>query len=217
MLYDFHTHTYMSDGVLGFAELARRCQKLGYNGLTIADHCDSANLEITVKQTVLFCQRASGHYGSMILLPGCEITHSPPDLIPSLVEKARESGAKMVLVHGETIVEPVIPGTNKAAIKAGADVLAHPGLIETEDAALAAESGTFLEISGRKGHCYTNGHVAKIARETGASISFGSDGHQPGDYPAPEQANRILKGAGLDDSEIENTFAAMAKTFAKLR
>ena len=41
-----------------------------------------------------------------------------------LAEHARALGAKVVIVHGETIVEPVPRGTNLAAIEAGVDILA---------------------------------------------------------------------------------------------
>jgi len=196
-MFDLHTHSFLSDGVLTPAELARRCQVQGYRGLVISDHVDHSNIESTVAGIAQFCVVAAGYYGEMQLLPGCEITHVPPELIKGAVRMAREAGAEVVLVHGETIVEPVAPGTNRAAIEADCDVLAHPGLMGSEDVALAAEHGVLLEISGRKGHCLTNGHVARLALEHGAPLSFGSDGHAPGDYPTRRQADAILRGAGL--------------------
>ncbi len=197
-MYDLHTHTYLSDGVLGPAELARRCQAAGYRGLVISDHADHATIESTVSAVVEFCTVGAGYYGEMALLPGCEITHVPPPLIKGAVRMAREAGAEVVLVHGETIVEPVAPGTNRAAIQADCDVLAHPGLIAPEDVALAAERGVMLEVTARKGHCLANGLVARLALERGAPLSFGSDGHAPGDYPTREHAEAVLRGAGLD-------------------
>ncbi|MFO7958637.1 MAG: histidinol phosphate phosphatase domain-containing protein [Candidatus Brocadiia bacterium] len=196
-MFDLHTHSFFSDGVLGPAELARRCQVLGYRGLVISDHADHSNIESIVAGIAEFCAAVTGYYGEMELLPGCEITHVPPKLIKGAVRMAREAGAEVVLVHGETIVEPVAPGTNRAAVEADCDVLAHPGLIAAEDVALAAEYGVLLEISGRKGHCLTNGHVARLALEHGAPLSFGSDGHAPGDYPDRQRADAILRGAGL--------------------
>ena len=127
--------------------------------------------------------------------------------------RAREAGAELVLVHGETIVEPVAEGTNRAAIEAGCDVLAHPGLIEPELVSLAAERGVMLEISGRKGHSLTNGHVARLALERGAALSFGSDGHAPGDYPTRPQAERIARGAGLNEEQVAALFRNNASFF----
>lgn len=212
-MYDLHTHTFMTDGVLSLAELSRRCQAHGYRGLVISDHCDHANIEMIVRSACGFCEAVRGHYGQMAVIPGCEITHVPADLIAPLVEAARSLGARVVLVHGETLVEPVVPGTNRAAIEAGADVLAHPGLISREEVELAAQKGVLLEISGRKGHCYTNGHVARLAREAGAALSFGSDGHQPGDYPDRAMAGSILQGAGLSPAEVEQVFRNSARFF----
>ncbi len=213
-MYDPHTHSFLSDGVLAPAELARRCQVQGYRGLVISDHCDHSNIEFVVGRLVEFCEAVDGHYGDVQVLPGCEITHVPPTLIAGLVALGRELGAEVVLVHGETIVEPVAPGTNRAAIEADCDVLAHPGLITPEEAALAAEHGVMLEISGRKGHCLTNGHVARVALEQGAGLTFGSDGHAPGDYPTRAQAERIAQGAGLTEGQVADLFRNTARFFA---
>jgi len=40
-------------------------------------------------------------YVSVDVLPGAEITHAPPELIPELIKEARHLGAKIVVVHGE--------------------------------------------------------------------------------------------------------------------
>ncbi|HFB84066.1 MAG TPA: histidinol phosphate phosphatase domain-containing protein, partial [Thermodesulfatator sp.] len=134
-------------------------------------------------------------------------THVAPELISSLVARARELGARVVVVHGETIVEPVAPGTNRAGILAGADILAHPGLISEEDVRLAAEKGVFLELSGRRGHCLTNGHVAALAKQLGASLIVNSDGHAPDDFLSPERARQVALGAGLREEEVSRLFS----------
>jgi histidinol phosphatase-like PHP family hydrolase len=204
---DLHTHTFLSDGVLLPAEMVRRCQVQGYRALAITDHVGPSNLGFVLERIVEFCEAAQGSYGEMQLLPGCELTHVPPRMIPGMVLQARELGAEIVIVHGETVVEPVAPGTNRAAIEASCDVLAHPGMLAAEDAALAAELGVMLEISGRKGHSLTNGHVARLAAERGAGVTFGSDGHAPGDYPTRDFATTVLRGAGLSDERIGQAFA----------
>jgi histidinol phosphatase-like PHP family hydrolase len=213
---DLHTHTTFSDGVLVPAELVRRCQVQGYRALVIADHCDPSNLEFVVTGLARFCEAVAGAYGELEVLPGCELTHVPPVLIGGMVERAREVGAEVVLVHGETVVEPVAEGTNRAAIEAGCDVLAHPGLIAPQDVALAAERGVMLEVSGRKGHCLTNGHVAALAAEHGAGLVFGSDGHEPSDYPTRGTAETILRGAGLSEEQVEAAFSNAAGFFCSV-
>ncbi|MEA3294896.1 MAG: histidinol phosphate phosphatase domain-containing protein, partial [Euryarchaeota archaeon] len=134
------------------------------------------------------------------VLAGVEITHVPPQKISKMVNKARELGARIVLVHGETLTEPVIPGTNRAAIEAGVDILAHPGLISKDDALLAAQLGVCLEISSRCGHNRANGHVARIAEEVGADMVIGSDSHSPDDLLTDEIAKKVALGAGLSEN-----------------
>ena len=141
------------------------------------------------------------------VIPGCELTHIPPAMIAGLMEQARGLGAALIVVHGETLVEPVIEGTNRAAIEAGADILSHPGLITAEDAALAAKNNVALEISTRKGHSLSNGHVAQMALEHGATLVLNNDAHAPGDLVSREYAENVLAGAGLNKEEIQKTLA----------
>jgi histidinol phosphatase-like PHP family hydrolase len=210
---DIHTHSFLSDGVLVPSELVRRCQIQGCRALAITDHVGPANIEFVVESIAEFCEVIAGAYEEIDVLPGCELTHVPPVLIPKVIEQARELGAEIVLVHGETIVEPVAEGTNRAAIEGGCDVLAHPGLITPDEARLAAGSGVMLELSGRKGHSLTNGYLAALSRNCGAQNTFGSDGHVPGDYPTRDFAEQILRGAGLNDTEIATVFRNNASFF----
>jgi len=113
-------------------------------------------------------------------------------------------GAGLVVVHGETISEPVRPGTNRAAVECPAvDILAHPGFITLEEARLAAENDIYLEITSREGHCLTNGHLANIARQTGARLVVNTDAHTPQDMIDQEMARRVAAGAGLNEIEVE--------------
>ena len=121
-----------------------------------------------------------------------------------MVKQARELGAALVIVHGESVVEPVASGTNLAGLEAGADILAHPGLITPEDAELAALKKIFLEISGRTGHGLSNGHVAKIAVESGARLILNSDAHGPLDLMTEEYAIKVVKGAGLSSVSLND-------------
>jgi histidinol phosphatase-like PHP family hydrolase len=114
-------------------------------------------------------------------------------------------GARVVNVHGETVSEPVEPGTNLAAAgSAHVDILAHPGLIKPEEASIAAGSGVFLEVSARRSHAFANGHVVKTAREAGARMVLDSDAHEPGDLMTREFAMKVALGAGLgSDDAVE--------------
>ncbi len=199
---DLHTHTTFSDGELIPAELVRRLEVLGYEAVCLTDHADSSSIDFIVPRIVKVAKDLN-LYQKVKVIPGIELTHIPPIMIPSLVKKARELGARIVVVHGESIVEPVAHGTNRAAIEAGVDILAHPGLISYEDAALAAKNGVYLEISGRKGHCFTNGHVARVAQEVEARLVLDSDAHSPDDLLTKELARKIVQGAGLDKNALD--------------
>ncbi len=193
---DLHTHSLYSDGELIPSELVRRFEASGYSAVAITDHVDSSTLDFVIPRVVRAAKDLT-EAQSVTVIPGAELTHVPPALIDPLCRKARELGARIVVVHGETIVEPVPPGTNRAAIEAGADLLAHPGLISPEEVRLASEKGVYLEISGRKGHSLTNGHVARLAREFGARLVLDSDTHSPGDIMGETLAQKVAMGAGL--------------------
>jgi putative hydrolase len=193
---DLHTHSLFSDGTLIPSELIRRLEAMGYRAAAITDHVDSSNLDHVVPRIVRVAEELN-HAQSVKVIPGVELTHVPPVFIPTLVRRAREMGARLVVVHGETITEPVAPGTNRAGIEAGADILAHPGLIRPEEVKLAASKGVFIEINARKGHSLTNGHVAKLATEAGARLILNSDSHAPGDFMTEAFARKVTQGAGL--------------------
>ncbi len=201
-MYDFHTHTFLSDGVLSPIELIRRALVRGYKAMAITDHVGLGNIEYVLKTLMTDCAQATKRW-DILVLPGVEITHVPKEDIDLVARTAKELGAKMVAVHGETVVEPVERGTNEAAVRSSSvDILAHPGLITVEEARLAAEQGIYLEVSARKSHAYANGHVAKVAKEAGALLVLDSDAHEPDDLLTPEFRLRVAKGAGLDDDEI---------------
>ena len=105
---------------------------------------------------------------------GVELRHVPPALLPDAVREAREAGAAFVMVYGESLSDQVEQGTNFAAVEAGADIIAHPGLIDAETAAFAAEKGVALEFTSCPRHAFCNAHTARMALEHGAALVRGS-------------------------------------------
>jgi len=205
--YDLHTHTIFSDGGLVPAEAARRAEAFGYKGIALTDHADLTNFRFILENQLRLKTKINSSNPNFNILVGVEFTHVQPDEIYELKNMAKENGADIIIVHGETIVEPVKTGTNRAAIEAGVDILAHPGLISEEDASMAAKNNVYLEITTRKGHSLTNGHVAKTALKTGANLVINNDFHEPGDAVTSDMAVNILRGCGLRDEEIRKTFA----------
>jgi histidinol phosphatase-like PHP family hydrolase len=199
-LYDLHTHTILSDGEMLPTELVRRMAVIGYTTVAITDHVDTSNA-VSVVETLLDVQESARLYG-VRLLSGVEITHVPPSQIAAVARQAREAGAEIVVVHGETTVEPVAPGTNHAACTCpDVNVLAHPGLITREDAKIAQENGIALEITSRGGHNRTNGHVVRIAREVSCQLVVDSDAHAPHDLMDRNAKETVAMGAGLTAEE----------------
>lgn len=199
--YEFHTHTLLSDGDLILSEHVRRAEKAGVTVLAVTDHADASNLEDLLKAYRRFMELEAARYAVRVV-PGVELTHVPPDLIDELARQAKALGARVVGVHGETIVEPVAPGTNRAAVASRhVDFLAHPGFLTAEEALAAAAGGICLELTARQGHCLTNGHVAQVARTAGAALIVNSDAHAPEDLIDAVFAWQVARAAGLTDAE----------------
>jgi len=200
---DLHVHSFLSDGVLLPSELLRRVVVRGYRAIAITDHADASNMEELIASLMRFARQQEGDF-PLTFIVGVELTHVAPRSIAPLAWRAKELGAGLVLIHGETISEPVRLGTNRAAVECPAvDILAHPGFITLEEARLAAENDIYLEITSHKGHCLTNGHVANIARQTGARLVVNTDTHTPRDMIDQEMARRVAAGAGLNETEVE--------------
>lgn len=202
MLADFHAHTVLSDGTLSVMELISRAFAAGYSHLGITDHAGIGNLQRLIEETRQDCELVRAFW-PIEAIWGVELTHLPAGAIDGAARKAKELGARLVLVHGETPVEPVEAGTNRAAIEsAWVDVLAHPGLLTHEEGLMAARNGTFIEISSRRGHCLGNGNVVRVARETGAFLIIDSDTHSSGDLLNTDMIRKVGLGAGLTEEEL---------------
>lgn len=206
---ELHCHTYHSDGAFGPMELIRRYIVAGYQAVIVTDHADSYNLDLMLPRMVRVCEDIRAHW-NFIALAGAELTHIPCPFIGDLVAKARELGAAIVTVHGETTSEPVEPGTNHQALLAKVDFLAHPGFISEEDARLAAELGIPLEITTRASHGSTNGHVLALARKYNAQLVINNDAHAAGDIRSREAILKVATAAGMTKAEIAKAFANSA-------
>jgi len=200
---DLHMHTTWSDGELIPAETVQRARHKGVRAMALTDHVDRSNISVVVPALVRFCRDINELRDDITVLPGLELTHVPPGSIADLAREARRLGAQWVVVHGETLVEPVPSGTNRAAIEAGVDLLAHPGLIEEEDVKLAAQNGVALEVSARKGHSLGNGRVARLGKEHGAVLLLNTDAHGPGDLIDRGFAREVALGAGLSGADFK--------------
>lgn len=214
-LIDLHTHTIFSDGELIPSELVRRAVIHGYKAIALTDHADYTNLEqlIEVAKKAKYLEEEL----DIRVLAGVELTHVPPRKIAPLAKKAKDLGAEIVVVHGETISEPVAPGTNAESVACEyVDILAHPGLISEEDVEKAKENNVCLEITTRNGHNRTNGHVARLALEIGATLLVNTDTHAPENLITDETALKIAIGAGLTEERAREVLKASERKIAEI-
>ncbi|MBU0687022.1 MAG: histidinol phosphate phosphatase domain-containing protein [Candidatus Margulisbacteria bacterium] len=200
---EFHCHTIFSDGILLPAALAVEAKIRGTAAIAFTDHVDPSNIEFAIKSLVHFCKEVGDSLGIKVI-PGAEISYIPPAEIEKWSKKARKFGAKIIVVHGQSPVEPVFPGTNHAAVqlKGLVNILAHPGNITVEDAILASKNGIYLELSARNGHNTGNLHVAKMAKQYGAKLLVNTDAHSEKDLVTQEKAFEIATAAGLSKEEV---------------
>lgn len=214
-MYDLHIHSLLSDGVLLPSEIARRYEEKGYKIIAITDHCDYSNIKSGAEAIVEFCRRWPKN-SPIKVLPGVELTHIPLEHFQPLTKYARRQGVKIIIGHGETPVEPVIRGTNRAALLSDINILAHPGNITSDDALLAREKGVFLEITSRRGHNQGNTFVAKIAKDTGAHLILNNDAHTPEDIIGLDVLKEAGLNAGLSETEIGELYAIEKMFLEKL-
>jgi histidinol phosphatase-like PHP family hydrolase len=204
-MYNLHSHTFLSDGELLPSEVAIRYEAQGYKTIAITDHADYSNIKTIVRAIVEFCRKWPKD-SAIKVLPGVELTHLPPKQFKPLANYARRHGIKVIIAHGETPVEPVAPGTNKSALEADIDILAHPGQITDDDTKLAAQKGIFLEVTSRSGHSETNTHVIKQARKFGAKLILNNDSHKCEDIISPADLNQTGLDCGLTQEEIKKIY-----------
>jgi len=211
---DFHTHTTLSDGELLPMELIRRAFAADHRAVALTDHASFSNIEAVIASLVRDCKKADAW--GIEAIPGVELTHVPVRYIDEAVRKSRKAGAEIVVIHGETLVEPVERGTDHEAVtNPDVDILAHPGMISIDDVELAAKNDVFLEITCRKGHSLSNGHVASLAREAGAKLLVNTDTHAPGDLSTMEFANTVARGAGMTPDEVRDALVDNAEELLK--
>ncbi|MDD5730677.1 MAG: histidinol phosphate phosphatase domain-containing protein [Candidatus Omnitrophica bacterium] len=204
-MYNLHCHSLLSDGELLPSEVAVHYAAKGYSIIAITDHTDYSNIDSNIKSITEFCRRWPASQPVKVL-PGIELTHLPAEQFAPLAKYARKNGIKIIVAHGQTPVEPVISGTNQAALEADIDILAHPGNISVKEVKLASKRGIFLEISGRKGHNRGNRQVVKQALLYGANLILNTDSHAPEDIISPAQLANIGIKAGLSRKQIDSMY-----------
>ena len=214
-MYNLHSHSLLSDGCLLASEIAVRYAAAGYKVIAITDHADYSNIDLVIPSILKFTSHWPKN-SPIKVLPGVELTHLPLRQFKPLAKYCRKQGIKVIIGHGETPAEPVIPGTNCAALEADIDILAHPGKISDEDVKLARKKGIFLELTSRHGHKATNSLVCQKALKYGAKLIINQDSHSPEDIISPQQLEQVGLKAGLTPSQVLNIYKDIAIFLSKL-
>jgi putative hydrolase len=214
---DFHSHSFLSDGVTSATDMWNEASTLDHRALALTDHISMEDPTPLLRR--LHAEAKAWEGTDFRPVVGVELTKIPARHIAAAARKARRAGAEIVIVHGESITEHVPPGTNRAAIESGlVDVLAHPGLIDPADVELAKANDVVLEISGRRGHALANGHVARLAVAAGATLVVDSDAHSPDQLIPLPRARAIALGSGLPESALDEVlFGAPTRLLKRLK
>ncbi len=173
---DLHTHTFMSDGALSISELVFSEKNAGYEAVAITDHVSFSNYKSVIDAVNKEKKMLEKEY-DIEVYSGVELTYVPPNRIKELAFLVRGYGADIVVVHGETDSENVPSGTNRAAIEAGVDILAHPGYLTDEDISLSIKNNVYLEITTRPSHRETNGIIFEKVKSLGGKLVCNNDVH----------------------------------------
>jgi len=200
---EFHSHTVFSDGLLLPAALVYEAAEKEHEAIAITDHVDASNIEDVLFALNKFIKE-QGPTLPIKVLPGVELSYLDPSLIEKYAILARDLGAKVIIVHGESPIEPAVPkGTNHVALKLKGliDILAHPGWITEEEAIQAKVNHIYLELSARSGHEKGNHHVAKLAKQFKAKLLVNTDAHSEKNLITQQQAYQIAMAAGLKKEE----------------
>jgi putative hydrolase len=205
--YDFHSHTFLTDGDASATDMWREAEASGHRALAVTDHVfldDPAPLLARLR-----LEEKAWEDEPFVTLVGVEVTMVPPRRLADVVRAARRAGADLVIVHGETPANPVPPGTNRAAVELPeVDILAHPGFLTPEDAELAKAHDQLLEISARAIHMVANGHVVRTGLAVGNDMVVDSDAHDTHELAPYEIARRVARGAGVPESELGRVLSA---------
>lgn len=200
---DFHIHTFHSDGVMLPSEAVTKAIQLNHKAIALTDHADDSNIEELIYNFKSFLKMTPPDQIEVII--GVELSYIYPEEIEKLAIKARELGAQVVLVHGESPLEQFGQEINQASLEAQdglIDIIAHPGFITQEQAQLAAQKNIYLELTSRKGHCLANGHIAKMAQLENAKMLINTDAHAGGDLINFEFSTIVARGAGLNEEGV---------------
>jgi len=192
---DLHTHTVWSDGRDTTEMVIRSARALGYRYLAITDHSPTSKASRTlsiegIAQQAREIEALRPAYPELTILHGCEVDILPdgsldlPDpvmagldiVLASLHDAAGQPPDRLLARYLGAMAHPLISVVTHPANR-------MPGRANGYDLewdrffAAARDTGTAVEVDGAPGHLDLDGHLARQAVETGATVVIDSDGH----------------------------------------
>lgn len=206
--YELHSHTNFSDGRASIEEMLNRARELN-SAIAITDHFigDEFFINKILYPNISSLDKFLNHINKSIrkfktddLIFGIEITRVNPKRIHKIAKAAKEHNL-IVIVHGETEIDKVPPGTNTTALDCEyVDILAHPGHLSEEDALKAKENNVFIEINAR--HKSENPKIVRICKKFNLKMVINTDAHSVEELVDYNGAKKIGMDAGLSEDEV---------------
>jgi DNA polymerase (family 10) len=193
---DLHMHSVWSDGRNTIEEMVLTCRRLGYEYLAITDHSPSSaasrNLMVDdVGRQADEIAQLRDRYPDIAILHGCESDILPDGrldfadhvlerfdiVLASLHERAGQRADQLMHRYVAAMRHPLVtmithPTNRMVPLRAGYD-LDYERLF-----AVAAATGTLLEIDGAPAHLDLDGPLARRAVAAGAMLAVSSDCHR---------------------------------------
>jgi DNA polymerase (family X) len=193
---DLHMHSVWSDGRDSIEAMVGACRALGYEYVAITDHSEHSaatrNLSADgVQKQAEEIAALRERFGDIAILHGCEVDILPdgrldfPDrvlerfdiVLASLHEGAGQGPDQLLKRYAAALHHPLValithPTNRLVPSRAGYD-LDYDRLF-----ALAAETGTAVEVDGAPAHLDLDGTLARRAIEAGATLVVNSDCHR---------------------------------------
>ncbi len=192
---DLHTHTLWSDGRDTTEAIVRSAHALGYRYLAITDHSPTSKASRTlsiegIAQQAKEIEALRAAYPELTILHGCEVdilgdgSLDLPDavmagldiVLASLHDPCGQAPDRLLERYLGAMAHPLVSVITHPANRTPGRANGY-ALDWDRFFAAARDSGTAVEVDGAPGHLDLDGHLARRAVETGATVVIDSDGH----------------------------------------
>jgi DNA polymerase (family 10) len=217
----FHAHTTWSDGGASIRDMALAAADRGYVFFAITDHSHGLGVAGGLDTPRLSAQReelaAIGEVEGVMLLAGSEVeVHRDGSLD---FDERTLAGLDVVVASLHTGLRQPRAEITDRLIRVlrdrNVDIIAHPSgrLIERRQGgdfdwdrvfAVAAETGTALEINADPARLDLDPHLARQASAVGCLITINSDAHSPSGLDLMEYGVAMARKAWLTPTQILN-------------